>query len=103
MSLNNTQVSLLLPWLFDGKLHANIEFLVMQVDSRSFTQEGVWTAQDFPTEVDEQYPITQVQYQALKLHWIGTPVISRDPRVTDQLLKSWGVRSWKEYVLRKMS
>ena len=71
----------------------------MQADS----QEGVWTAQDFPAEVDEQYPITQLQYEDLKLHlklhWVGITVGSRDPRVTDQLLKSWGLRSWKEYVL----
>ncbi len=67
----------------------------MQADS----QEGVWTAQDLPAEVDEQYPITQVQYEEFKLRWVGTPVVPRDPRVTDQLLKSWGLSSWKEYVL----
>ncbi len=77
MSQNNTQVRLLLPLLFDGELHTNIEFLFTQVDS----QEGVWTAHDFPAEVDKQYPTTQAQYQALKLHWLGTPVASRDPRV----------------------
>lgn len=95
MSQNNTQVRLLLPLLFDGELHTNIEFLFTQVDS----QEGVWTAHDFPAEVDKQYPITQAQYQALKLHWLGTPVAARDPRVSDQLPKSWGMHSWKEYVL----
>ena len=61
-------------------------------------QEGVWKAQDFPAKVDEQYPITQVQYEEFKPALDWDPVASRDPRVTDQLLKSWGLRSWKEYV-----
>ena len=47
-------------------------------------------------EMDKHYSNTQAQNQALKLHWIGTPVASRDPRVSDQLLKPWRVRSWKE-------
>lgn len=69
------------------------------VEGNSFVQEGVWAAHDFPAEVDQSYPINQKEYQALKQRWIGTPVEARDPCVTDKLLRSWGLRSWKQYVL----
>ena len=69
------------------------------VESKSFIQEGAWTAHDFPSEVHQDYPINQQEYQALKQRWIGTPVEPRDPHVTHKLLRSWGLRSWKQYVL----
>jgi len=92
MSQNNAQVRLLPPLLFHGEQHAT-------PSSSSCRQ----TARKASAEVDEQYPITHLQYEDLKLHlklhWVGIPVGSRDPRVTDQLLESWGLHSWKEYVL----
>ncbi|KAL0024203.1 hypothetical protein WJX77_007681 [Trebouxia sp. C0004] len=68
-------------------------------DSISFIREDVWTVHDFPAEIDKDFPISPAAYQALKKHWIGTPVKPRDPRVTEKLLRSWGMRSWKQYVL----
>ena len=75
--------------------------LMLQViiGSQSFTREDVWTAHDFPSEIAKDIPITYAQYQSLKKSWIGTPVTARDSRVTDKLLRSWGMRSWKQYVL----
>ncbi|DBA74897.1 TPA: hypothetical protein ACH3X2_009229 [Trebouxia sp. C0005] len=68
-------------------------------DRRMFIREDVWTAHDFPTEIDKDLAITHTQYQSLKQNWIGTPVKPRDPRVTDKVLRSWGMRSWKQHVL----
>ncbi len=68
-------------------------------DSISFVREDVWTVHDFPAKVDKDFPISPAAYQALKKHWIGTPVKPRDPRVTEKLLRSWGMRFWKQYVL----
>ena len=62
-------------------------------------EEEIWTAGDFPEELVKDFAITHKQYQTLKLNWIGTPVKPRDPRATDKLLRSWGMRSWKQYVL----
>lgn len=68
-------------------------------DSRHFLREDIWTADDFPTEINKDFVITQAQYQSLKQNWIGTAVKPRDPRVTDEVLRSWRMRSWKQYVL----
>ena len=66
----------------------------------SFRQE-VWSCCDFPefTKLDEDIPITSKQYYSLKRAWLGKPVKTRDPRVTDDLLRTWGMTSWKQYVL----
>ena len=73
--------------------------LQVKTDSRAFVKEDVWTAYDFPAELDQDLAITHTQYQSLKQNWIGTAVKLRDPRVTDKLLKSLGMRSWQQYVL----
>lgn len=73
--------------------------LQVMTGSKSFIQEDIWTAHDFPAEKEKDVAITPAQYQSLKHSWIGTPVKPRDPRVTDQLLRSWGMHSWKQYVL----
>ena len=82
-------------------LYVSSKCSVLQVmsDSRPFVQEEVWTAHDFPTGIDNEFAITNAQYQSLKQNWIGTPVKPRDPRVTDKLLRPWGMNSWKQYVL----
>lgn len=66
-----------------------------------YTREDVWTAQDFPAKIDQDFPITYIQYQSLKQRLIGSRVGPRDPRITDELLKSWKIRSWKQYVLEE--
>ena len=68
--------------------------------SRSIA-EDVWTASDFPAEIDQDFPITYAQYQSLKKRLIGKQVQPRDTCITDDLLKSWGLRSWKQYVLEE--
>ncbi|DBA90352.1 TPA: hypothetical protein ACH3X1_003634 [Trebouxia sp. C0004] len=68
-------------------------------DSRQFVREDIWTADDFPTEIDTDFAVTHAQYQSLKHNWLGSAVKPRDPRVTDKVLRSWGMRSWKQYVL----
>ena len=73
--------------------------LQMITDSSTLVRKDVWTAYDFPTEIHNDFAITHQQYQSLKQHWMGTAVKPRDPHMTDELLKSWGMRSWKHYVL----
>ena len=87
-------------WFSIRRLYGS-KTLVLQLmtDSRTFVREDVWTADDFPAEIYSEFAITHEQYQSLKQNWVGTAVKPRDPRVSDQLLRSWGMRSWKQYVL----
>lgn len=62
-------------------------------------QQDVWTAADFPPDLYKEFPITSELYRSLQQRWTGTPVKPRDPRVTDQILRDWGMTSWKQYVL----
>ena len=63
--------------------------------------EDIWIESDFPDLCQGEYPITPAQYHSLKQRWLGQKVKPRDPRVTDAVLLSWGMKSWKEYVLDK--
>lgn len=67
-------------------------------------REDIWTWSDFPiyTALDKDFVITLVQYEALKASMLGTKVKTRDQRVTDEILQSWGMTCWKEYVLDRI-
>ena len=97
----DVQASILLLFAQHFRTYGSSKCLLLQVvtDSRHFLREDIWTADDFPTEIDKDFAITHAQYQSLKQNWIGTAVKPRDPRVTDKVLRSWGMRSWKQYVL----
>lgn len=68
-------------------------------DGINSLQGTIWTPCDFPAQLDQDLPITYGGYQSLKQHLLGKRVKTRDARVTDALLKSWGMTSWKQYVL----
>ena len=77
----DTQASILL--LFAGffsiqGVYGSSKCSVLQaaIDSRYFVREDIWTAADFPTEIDKDFAITEAQYQSLKQNWIGTAVKS---------------------------
>jgi len=62
--------------------------------------EQHWRAEDFPAELkQEDYSITLAQYQDLKRGLVGMRVWPRPDWATDEKLRGWGMRSWKQYVL----